>query len=1271
MVSTRGGTRTAGADEKKESTLRKKPVRKTTAKAAPAASKAKATRSKKTEPEPQQEDDDEEDEIQLAEPPPKATRRAPAAKPEPTKRAATRPKKDEEPQKETAAKPATRTTKAASNATTAKAKAKGAKPEMPELPPPTTTTTKGTRATRATRATAAKERAPPLSPKKITQVSKAPAKNAKAAPKAKAPVAPSRPTTRKRAVSDENAEVVTPVAAEAESEDEAVAQKKQIATSKSKATNARARKPSPVEDETPASSRPTTPSDGIGQSFDGTEDEVAEASEEEQDEDDEDGDNTNNVSQDELCGPKTPMKRSSPRFGTQKSSRALDLGIPSKTPVRRFAVLGTQQGTPQTTKPYRQPNVPHADLGPTTVARARDRAMVFPKLQPLDLEADESLDERASLIAEESTPVPAEAEVDEVESDESVLDVTNAIEEDATQEPEPAEVSHVAHDPSVEVDDAVMEDDGGAEILDLDETIVVPDEEPESGPVSVTEDSFNSNDSVIVTRPTVTLEDVPSFDEQMQVDEMPTTTPKPETLVWENIREDVTIPFNFDVDFTLSRSLPQVEHNDRLSLANALASIPQDEADAVAGAEEDHEMTEDASSPEQVNTVADFSGQGQGRESLDATVNLSDFIDVKSLSESRRVSKALSNYGCEALDNAGGVQGQTSPTPGDVVPVEDVFDNEVFDDEDTIEATHSGLGDPEVLSSTPLTPARHLSELDIALNDLQQPLAPNTPRYAMPTISSRRKSLPAKLYPGTLAKDGIRPKTSDGVSIANIATPSRTSLRTRMPAISRPATAHALRSAAKPTGTQQTPRASKTPLAKTPGTSVPLAWQSATKNGTPFAKTPVSRTLFANTPATSVPEPQTQAIKERFPGLPSRSTYEVNAVVATPSAATPAAQPTPKERFPGMPPRDNYEDGLKTPQGPSTPLPSASTVKKSASKERFPGLPSKRTYEELRQDSVEEASEQPETSEPSTTDRFPGLPSRRTYEEHAKTAMPASRFRTPSHSPAKRPATVQKQASLRKVALKASTPAGSRTPMKTPLKAPAFTPGQVPMTPHPSAPLRGVVALVEVYTSDGDCATPAFAALLQRLGAKTTKTFSERLTHVVYKEGSPNTLQRLRIHNKQVVENGTGKEIHCVNSRWVTDCDAQGTRMPEADEAYAVEIEDVPRTAKRRRKSMEPMSLTNVKGSVFRNRQSSLGRSSLGRTPLRMDSPDEEEKTPMINPEDKENSGDDGSPATPAYLAAPDSLVQQTAPVNKVRKLDFKSQEAAKNRRLTFWNGRA
>ncbi|EMC94855.1 hypothetical protein BAUCODRAFT_124443 [Baudoinia panamericana UAMH 10762] len=235
------------------------------------------------------------------------------------------------------------------------------------------------------------------------------------------------------------------------------------------------------------------------------------------------------------------------------------------------------------------------------------------------------------------------------------------------------------------------------------------------------------------------------------------------------------------------------------------------------------------------------------------------------------------------------------------------------------------------------------------------------------------------------------------------------------------------------------------------------------------------------------------------------------------------------------------------------------------------------------------------------------------------------------------------------------------------------------MTPHPAAPLKTVVALVEIYTLEGATACSPFIALLHRLGAKTTRTWTDRVTHVVFKDGSPTTLQRVRLHNKDVDESGAGSHIHCVNSRWVTDCDAEGKRMEESDEAYAVDLAEVPRGGGRRRKSMEPATLVNVGGNVVRERKGSLGRSSLGRSPMRFDSPAKAEEQNMMEltpeltaTENKENEAEDAaSPVTPAYLAAPDKLIQQTAPINRMRKLGSRAREAAKNRRLTFFNGAA
>lgn len=233
------------------------------------------------------------------------------------------------------------------------------------------------------------------------------------------------------------------------------------------------------------------------------------------------------------------------------------------------------------------------------------------------------------------------------------------------------------------------------------------------------------------------------------------------------------------------------------------------------------------------------------------------------------------------------------------------------------------------------------------------------------------------------------------------------------------------------------------------------------------------------------------------------------------------------------------------------------------------------------------------------------------------------------------------------------------------------------MTPHPGAPLRGVVALVEVFTLDGASASAPFISLLQRLGARTTKTWSEHVTHVIFKDGSPTTLQRVRLNNKEVESTRKGFIIHCVNSRWVSDCDASGSRVDEDDDAYAVDVTDVPRGGNRRRKSMEPSTLINIGGNIVRDRKSS-GRQSIGRSAMKLDSSEKKsendvEFTPVAKwtgLQDEDDFEDDESEiSTPDYLAAPDKLIQMTAPANRVRKLDLQ-KDASKNRRMTsFWEG--
>ncbi|GAB7355842.1 hypothetical protein MBLNU459_g6504t1 [Dothideomycetes sp. NU459] len=286
--------------------------------------------------------------------------------------------------------------------------------------------------------------------------------------------------------------------------------------------------------------------------------------------------------------------------------------------------------------------------------------------------------------------------------------------------------------------------------------------------------------------------------------------------------------------------------------------------------------------------------------------------------------------------------------------------------------------------------------------------------------------------------------------------------------------------------------------------------------------------------------------------------------------------------------------------------------------------------------------------------------------------------------------------SIARAPQRSQTPQPLKTPVKTPLKAPGATPGPYPMTPHPQQPLQSVTALVEVFTLDGSSASGPFIALLHRLGARTTKTWSERVTHVVFKDGSPATLQKVRLANKDAAA-GTGKELFCVNSRWVTDCDREGRKQDERSAEYAVDVSDVPRAGRRRRKSMEPSTLRNVDGNVVaaaaaatpKSRRHGFGRKDLARVSLAStawgsspvkggggDGSGGADRTPLTGATfdtpvgDEENWFDEGpsevAVATPDTLQSErDSLhLQQTAPVHRMKKLRTKRDGG---RRLTFF----
>lgn len=1285
-----------------ELTLKKKPVRRATAKTTKASTVPKTTRGRMTEAEPLERPSTgaasrQETDLEL-EPPTKAS------KPSVTRRTAARakqgaPKDTEEIERGGGAD-------RGPTATAAGKKRDGVEVEVPRQtrglkngsvrgrkidPPvedaPTLPAPRDPKPARQTRTTATK--APPLNPKKITQVSKPTTRttrNASHKPAAKAAAAKvstaSRGGAKKRTVSDENADVPDFGHSEAETDDVVILSSPPV---KRPSTRSRYRKPDhAVESEASMSSRPTTPNDSPAQSFSRTSQaEMEEDGIGEQDDDEtecavpaslKDG---SGESEDELCGPKTPMKRSIPgaeaRYlsSVQRTIRRYEDEMRVQTPARKPMVSGSKRATPQTQKPFSRPVMPSSEIRPMTVARGMGRALVFkdlrdgaPSLARPDAVAEQ---EDVSFYPDDNVISTANDRDDEPYASSVTLTVPEAIQ---LRSP-PASVVEIEDDDEestsspYEEDEDEFVDPAAVQALpdDLDETVIVHDaDDIDAFSPPQPAASFETDDTVIITRSPRGCTDEAMHDhvaecssEILMRDEY--VSPAYRTLFSDTIRQDAPIAVNFDEHLSNARPVLQVEERLRTDVLNEAAPPTDTQTEQSTVAVEDFQM--------------DFELQVPQDSLRRETLNFNDFVDFTSLAEpTERLDTAVSQLADqveeppveEAHDDTNSKQNEPLP--------EAKLDDHAADDIEHKELRSMDVNG-EVHLDNPPTDESAVHEQEL-------------PHYALPTISfdARRKSLPAFSHQ-TPVKNGTRPNTSDGASMPRMVNPFANPWWTRSgldnaaatPSRARPVTAHATPSAV---SAKSSP--AKTTL-KTPRERFPALAARETYDG--HARTVAAPARF-RTPAEKSPK-RRETFHRAMSGKVATKRVEANAGESTPAVPEvdtklQALQATPQERFPRLRARQNYEEHAKTVVAPTrfhTPV-----EKPAKRRETFHKAGQGQATSNAAELDLESVSSSPSTiatpvATPVSTprERYPKLKPREDYQEHAKTVTGPARFQTPVKPSLKRPATSQKPEFLRKAALKANTPRMSHTPIKTPLKAASMTPSQAPMTPHPAAPLKGVTALVEIFTLEGASASAPFVALLHRLGAKTTRSWSDRVTHVVFKDGSPTTLQRVRLHNKEVEGKGAGSQIHCVNSRWVTDCDAEGTRMDESDEAYAVDVAEVPRGGKRRRKSMEPSALMNLGGNIVRDRKSSFGRSSLGRSPLEFGSPAEQcevagETTPKLAVVEKENSPEQDSPATPAWIAAPDQLVQQTAPLNRVRKLNLQSKKGeTKNRRLTCWNG--
>ncbi|KAF9767088.1 hypothetical protein IL306_000420 [Fusarium sp. DS 682] len=163
-----------------------------------------------------------------------------------------------------------------------------------------------------------------------------------------------------------------------------------------------------------------------------------------------------------------------------------------------------------------------------------------------------------------------------------------------------------------------------------------------------------------------------------------------------------------------------------------------------------------------------------------------------------------------------------------------------------------------------------------------------------------------------------------------------------------------------------------------------------------------------------------------------------------------------------------------------------------------------------------------------------------------------------------------------------STPAPV-TPSKSELWSSLGTPARTPRRDVDPALLRGAVVFVDVYTSEGADASSIFVELLTQMGAKCMKSWSWNpsgsgkdvtsskvgITHVVFKDGSKRTLEKVRESNGIV---------QCVGVSWVLDCERENDWVEESP--YKIDTSNIPRGGARRRKSMEPKALANMNGTL-------------------------------------------------------------------------------------------
>lgn len=273
----------------------------------------------------------------------------------------------------------------------------------------------------------------------------------------------------------------------------------------------------------------------------------------------------------------------------------------------------------------------------------------------------------------------------------------------------------------------------------------------------------------------------------------------------------------------------------------------------------------------------------------------------------------------------------------------------------------------------------------------------------------------------------------------------------------------------------------------------------------------------------------------------------------------------------------------------------------------------------------------------------------RTEVDEDLTVMPKWRRRTESSTTASSPKSVvtpartpARQTPLSKIAtIKSARKAVSTPVTRTPLTSMAG-----------KSVLAEVTAYVNVRTSEGADASAIYVDLLVSLGAKVVKEYSDKVTHIVYKDGNTRLLEKVRLSEK---------DVKVVGAAWPLDCEAQKSWVDEAE--YLIDLSSSDHvlhsvTKSARRRSMEPsMLIADGTGSVKRSKSRSRMSTSLGTiqrqrqrsinfTPRAIKSTQLDDGT-----QDKDDSEMDSMLDGPAVMSTPQANQELTA--QKAEKLSL------------------